>query len=188
MTVRSPKTERFAGWDKRTIPVVPKLMAILQDAYDAAPEGSERVFGLSRNNLNRTMVAILKRAEVEPFGRCFQVLRQSCETEWSNSLPAHAIAAWLGHSEVVSREHYLQVTSEMFDKATGKSAAECAAVCSRTDSHGVASGDDAKVVSHADEPTKTGVSGSQDTENATAPPGIRTPDPLIKSQLLCQLS
>ena len=34
--------------------------------------------------------------------------------------PAHAIAARMGHSEVVSREPYLTVTPEMFDEATGK--------------------------------------------------------------------
>ena len=69
--------------------------------------------GLSRNNLHRTMHAILKRAGIEPFERCFQVLRQSCETEWSEGFPQHAVSAWLGHSEAVSREELHRVYQKL---------------------------------------------------------------------------
>lgn len=149
LSVYSPKTERYEKHRRRAVPIVPKLMRLLQDAYDAAEDGQERVLGLSRNNLHRTLHVILRRAGIEPFKRCFQVLRQSCETEWSDQFPQHAVSAWLGHSEQVSRDHYLQVTDEMFDRAirsvgndsnrpAGKSAAECAAVDSRTDSQTVA--------------------------------------------------
>ena len=90
----------------------------------------------------------------------------------------------MGHSEVVSREPYLTVTPEMFDKATGKSAAKSAAVGSRADSHGVATRQCDKVVSHANEPIKQGVPGPYDTGNATGPRGIRTLDRAIMSRLL----
>ena len=53
LSVRSPKTERFERHRRRTVPITPKLAAILQDAFDAAEDGQERVCGLSRNNLRR---------------------------------------------------------------------------------------------------------------------------------------
>ncbi len=130
------------------------------------------------------MHAILKRAEIDPFGLCFQVLRQSCETEWSERFPAHAVSAWLGHSENVSREHYLMVTDDMWDRASTQSAAECAAASSRTGSQGLANGDNDKHTSRPEAPTKIGVSAPYDTENAIGPGGIRTPDQAIMSRLL----
>jgi hypothetical protein len=80
---------------------------------------------------------ILKRAEIEWFGRCFPVLRQSCETEWAARFPQHAVSAWLGHSERVSEKHYLMVTDELSDLAAGR-AAKSAAAGSCTDSQGAA--------------------------------------------------
>ena len=64
------------------------------------------------------MQGVLKRARINPFGRPFQVLRQSCETEWSEHFPQHAVSAWLGHSEAVSRNHYLMITNDMWKRAT----------------------------------------------------------------------
>lgn len=53
LTVHSPKTERYTGKDKRLVPIVPRLMTILQYACEAAEDGQEQVCGLSRNNLHR---------------------------------------------------------------------------------------------------------------------------------------
>ncbi len=195
LSVYSPKTERYEKHRRRNVPVVPELMAILQDAFDAAEPGEERIVRLSRNNLHRTMHAILKRAEIAPWDNCFQALRRSRETEWSLTFPQHAVSAWLGHSEQISRDHYLQVPEEIFDRAAGLhgdssdpntsgSAAKSAAANSRIGSQGRATGENAQDVSYHEKPTNTG----SNAENGTAPPGTRTPDPLIKSQLLCQLS
>ncbi len=74
LSVHAPKTARFDKHPRRTVPIVPRLMRILEDAFDPAEAGQEWVVGLSRNNLYRTM---------------------------------HAVSGWLGHSEAVSREHYL---------------------------------------------------------------------------------
>lgn len=137
LIVRSPKTERYPGKDKRLVPIVPALMAILQDAYDAAEDGTERTCGLSKSNLPRKLYVILKRAGIDPFPRCFQVLRQSCETEWSQRFPQYAVSAWLGHSEKVSREHYLMIPDDLW-----KSAAECAAVSPGIESQGLANNTD----------------------------------------------
>ena len=38
----------------------------------------------------------------------------------AEQFPSHVVCAWLGNSEVVAREHYLQVTDEHFKAATGR--------------------------------------------------------------------
>ena len=45
LTVYAPKSERYPGHEQRILPIVPKLMRLLQDAFDAAQEGRERVWG-----------------------------------------------------------------------------------------------------------------------------------------------
>ncbi len=52
MSVYSPKTERYEKHRRRIVPISPSLLTILQDAWDDAREGQERVVGLSRNNLH----------------------------------------------------------------------------------------------------------------------------------------
>ena len=121
--------------------------------------GLHGVIPLSPNNLHRTVGSIIKRAELDPISRPFQVFRQSCETEWSMTLPQHAVSVWLGHSETVSRKHYLLVPDELFDRAAGKvpnapdeGAAESAAVDSGTNSQAPAMPSEYHDVSCPDNP------------------------------------
>ncbi len=117
--VRSPKTERHDGKESRFVPIAPKLAPILREAIEAAEDGEERVVVLANP---RRLASIVTRAGVPAWNKLYQTLRQSCETEWAMSFPAHAVAAWLGHSEVVSQRHYLMVPDELFDQAAGRSA------------------------------------------------------------------
>jgi integrase len=50
LSVYSPKTERYEKHRRRTARIVPKLLTVLQDAFDAVAVGQERVIPLSRNN------------------------------------------------------------------------------------------------------------------------------------------
>ena len=191
LSVHSPKTERYEKHRRRSVPITPELATILQDAFDAAEDGAQLVVGLSRNNLHRTMETIVKRAEVEAFGRCFQVLRQSRETEWAMRFPQHAVSKWLGHSERVSVEHYLQVPDDIYDRAAGriadsddsdtsKSAAECAAATSRIAPQGAADGASDSI----ETPLENPIFIEENAENGTGPGGIRTHDQAIMSRLL----
>ena len=36
--------------------------------------------------------------------------------------PAHLVLAWIGHTAAVARDHYLKVTDEDYDRASGKEA------------------------------------------------------------------
>lgn len=50
LSVYSPKTERYEKHRRRTTPITPKLMTILQDAFDDAETGQEHVVSLSRKS------------------------------------------------------------------------------------------------------------------------------------------
>jgi len=182
LSVYSPKTERYEKHRRRTVPITPQLMRLLQDAFDAAEDGQERVCGLSRNNLHRMVQAILKRAGIVPFRRFFQVLRQSCDTEWKQTFPSYAVDVWLGHSERVSERHYLMIPDDVWDRAAGlvdspdPGAAKCAAVSSRTESQGLANSESDKGTLHPENPRKIGVFVGLGGENATSGARDRTGD------------
>ena len=48
-------------------------------------------------------------------------MRSSCQTGLANKFPAHVVYQWLGNSEIVAKEHYLQVTEEHFQSACSPS-------------------------------------------------------------------
>jgi len=119
LTVRSPKTARFAGHESRLVPIVPKLMALLQARFDESPEGTEQLITIrGRWNFGHVFRAACARAGVEPWLRPWQTLRQSAEKEWAMSFPQFAVSKWIGHSITVSGRHYTDgVPDELFDKA-----------------------------------------------------------------------
>jgi len=139
LTVYAPKTKRT-----RIVPIVATLWPMLQDAFDAAAECSDRIITLSRNNRHRTFHDILRKAGQVAWPDLFQTLRRSCETDLARTCPQHAVSAWIGHSMKVSERYYLQLTDDLYDLASGI-AAESAAV-----GHGIASQQAAK----AEEPSK----------------------------------
>ena len=62
---------------------------------------------------------LVTRAGLTPWPRTFQNLRASCETDWVDRCPAHAVAKWLGHSPLIAAQHYLHVRDAHFDLITG---------------------------------------------------------------------
>ncbi len=69
-------------------------------------------------NLRTTFLKIITRAKVEPWGKPFQNLRSSRETELVQTHPVHVVTAWLGNTPKVAMAHYLQVRDEDFETAT----------------------------------------------------------------------
>jgi len=121
LTVRSPKTERHEGHERRVVPITPRLMALLQARFDDCPEGEERLITISgKGALIRLVRRIWARAGVEPWSRLWQTLRSSCEKEWAMSFPQYAVSKWIGHSITVSGRHYANaVPVELVDRAAG---------------------------------------------------------------------
>ena len=189
MSVYAPKTERYEQHRRRLVPIVPKLMRILQDAFDAADEGAELVLPLSRNNLHRTIDCIIERAGLSEIRRPFQVMRGSCDTEWKQHLPGYAVDRWLGHSKDVSESHYLSLPDELWarassdapdDSSAAAGAATGAAVGSCIELHGVEIDDDDKTAA----PNETTCFLVSNDENRDGPGGTRTPDKAIMSRRL----
>ena len=131
--VRSPKTEHHEHGAERWVPIFPELLPYLLDAREVAGPGS--VWCVTRyrdatQNLRTQFERIIRRAGVEPWPRLWQNLRSSRQTEIADAFPAHVAGAWLGNSVAVAREHYLQVTDEHWERASGgatKAAAKAAA-------------------------------------------------------------
>ena len=122
LTVRSPKTERFAGHEQRIVPITPKLMKLLQDAFDALEEGADgHLVTISSTGWAHTALRdAIRDAGLEPWDDLFQTLRRSCEIEWAQSFPQFAVSKWIGHSILVSGRHYANLIPEtLFAEATG---------------------------------------------------------------------
>lgn len=70
MRVRSPKTEAHAGKGVRTIPLFPRLRAVLVDAFAAAEDETEHVIARYRNskrtNLRTHLLPLIDRAGCPP--------------------------------------------------------------------------------------------------------------------------
>ncbi len=103
--VTSPKTEHHPGKGTRVIPLFPQLSAILEEAFEAAPEGTVYVVnekyrkaamgprGWRGCNLRTTMGKIIRRAGLSPWPRLFHNMRSSRETELVERFPVHVVTA-----------------------------------------------------------------------------------------------
>ena len=142
-------------------PILPELLTLLEQGYTQAPEGAITIVALSHGNVRRKLPDIIKNAKLKPWEDLFQTLRRSCETHFvSLGNPTHAVSAWLCHSNQVSKDHYLMITSDAFTKATetktdlvdrpktrsSKSGAESGAVSSRKASQGQETSESTKKV------------------------------------------
>ena len=137
MTITSPKTEHHDGKETRQCPVFPELIQLLAEAREVAPVDSVYMIQRYRDssqNLRTQFQRIIKKAGVQPWPKLWQNLRATRATELTEDFPEHVVVQWLGHSEKVSREHYLQVTDEHWRRAVtgepkhGKNVAESTAV------------------------------------------------------------
>ena len=98
----------------------PELRPYLEDAFEQATPGSEFVISRYRDggqNLRSQLNRIIRRAGLTPWEKTFQNLRSTRETELAEQFPLHVVCKWIGNSQPVAAKHYLQVTSEHFERA-----------------------------------------------------------------------
>lgn len=139
MRVPVAKLERFADKAVRIVPIFPALRPYLLEAFEQAGNGDVYVITRYRTagiNLRTQLERILVRAGVTQWPRLFHNLRASCQTDLARDFPAHVVCEWIGNSEAVARDHYLQVTEADFEKAS-QPEAKSEAVGSRNGSQGV---------------------------------------------------
>ncbi len=107
LTVIAHKSER------RVIPLFPELRPFLEESFEAAPEGCSHVVHRYRStnaNLRTQLQRIAKRAGVELWGKPFQNMRSTRDTELLRRYPIHIAAAWIGNSPEIALRHYAQLT------------------------------------------------------------------------------
>lgn len=135
-TVRSPKTERYAGHGSRVVPIFPELAPLLEECFAQAAEGETLVLpflrGRSDASLRGPLTRAINRAGVEEWPRMWHNLRSSRQTELEDRFPTHTVCSWLGNNESTARKHYLQVLDRHFDEAA-QNAAQSAPVSSGND-------------------------------------------------------
>lgn len=135
LMIHSPKTEHHAGKGSRAVPIFAELRPYLDEVFNAVTNGFEQpvnpdawvLAGLHRQaatagdwkrvNLRTRFEKIIKRAGVTPWPRLWHNLRASRQTELTEVFPAHVVSAWLGNSERIAAQHYLQVLDSHFEKA-----------------------------------------------------------------------
>ncbi|QOV92331.1 tyrosine-type recombinase/integrase [Humisphaera borealis] len=118
--VHAPKTEHYSNKGTRVIPMFPELKRYLLEVFQNASEGSEFVITRYRNpnsNLRTQLMRIIDVADVEPWPRLFHNLRATRQTELCEIFPGHVVCQWLGNSEDVAKDHYLQVTDQHYERA-----------------------------------------------------------------------
>ena len=123
MTVPSPNTEHHAGRESRQVPLFPELLPHLDAVHAAAgfpPTGPVLTHRRGTNaNLRQGLLRYLKRAKIEPWPRLFHNLRASRQTELAETFPSHVVCAWIGNTQAIAQEHYLQVTDDHFARGAG---------------------------------------------------------------------
>jgi integrase len=118
--VPSCKTEHYEGGDERMMPLFPELRPYLLQAFEKAEPGTEYVITRYRDtnaNLRTQLHRIIRRAGLTPWPKPFHNLRSTRQTELQEHFPGHVVCAWLGNSEGVAEDHYLQVTDAHFARA-----------------------------------------------------------------------
>ena len=121
--VSNPKTEHHQGHESREVPLFPKLLPHLREAFEKAEEGAGFCITRYRDqkvNLRTRLLWIIKRAGLKPWPKLWQNLRSTRETELADQFPAHVASAWIGNSVAVAVKHYLQVTEDHFKQAAKK--------------------------------------------------------------------
>ena len=118
--IHSPKTEHIEGKATRICPLFPELEQYLMEAFQQAPAGQKKVLAMDlsiASNLRTHAHRIIKQAGLIPWGKTFQNLRASRETELVETFPLHVVTGWLGNSPDIARKHYLQTHEEHFRRA-----------------------------------------------------------------------
>lgn len=134
LRVPSPKTA-VHGKSYRVVPILPEIRPHLDALFfDPANEGREFILTRLRSrdsaksadrgywanmNLRQHFLRLLERAGVKPWPKLFHNLRSSAQTDLAGRFPIHVVCDWLGNTQAVAQDHYLQTTDEHFTAASG---------------------------------------------------------------------
>lgn len=107
----------------RTVPIDPRLHAVLLARFADAGEGESPVT-LSYGNMIRDLKVITKRAGMANWAKPFHTLRKNCESDWLARHPVMDVCEWLGNSPAVAQAHYHRTLDSTMDQAAGEQESE----------------------------------------------------------------
>jgi integrase len=121
--VQCVKTET-KGKATREIPLFPELLPFIEklrsSTQNAAPDDFV-IPALRRStgaNVRKRMSHAIRTAGLKSWPRVFHNLRSSRQTELEERFPRKTVCEWMGNSEQIADQHYLQVREEHFDIAS----------------------------------------------------------------------
>lgn len=113
ITVPAVKTKQ------RELPLFPELIPYLQALQEQAEDEYlfPRLRQFTDSNLRKQMSKLIRRSGMTVWPKLFQNIRSSRQTELEERFPRKTVCCWMGNSETVADQHYLQVLDEHFDRA-----------------------------------------------------------------------
>ena len=135
--VHSPKTEG-QGKSKRIVPIFQELYPLFREAFEAAPEGIDRVYPeiTPEKSLGSFITKIATRAGIVLWEKPFNNMRSTRATELVEIYPSHIVNEWMGHTEAVAMAHYRQATGKaaekFFEQAAGIEKTPTEKMCGKT--------------------------------------------------------
>lgn len=108
----------------RQSPIWPEVLKLLEERYDEAPEGVERVLpfmqGRTDASLRKPLQKAITAAGVPSWRRLFHNLRYTRQNELLEAgHPRKAVCYWVGNSEDVADKNYEDITAADWERATG---------------------------------------------------------------------
>lgn len=125
--IHASKTKRY-GKGERVAPLFPELRTELDALFALVQPGLEvpadsyviQSYRDTETNLRKALNRVADAAGVEQWPKPFMALRASRRTELEREgFKNHVLNEWFGHSGAVAETHYLSVTEDDFEAASG---------------------------------------------------------------------
>lgn len=121
IAVQSPKKDgKPDKW--RVIPIFKELRPYLEDVFDQAEPRSTHVISKDRvsgETYAQYFKKLCNRNGIPVWEKFFINLRSTRETELTEEYPLHVVCAWIGNSTRIAKKHYLQITKDHMNRASG---------------------------------------------------------------------
>jgi len=90
------------------VPIFPEVAKLLLSQSEAVSTGTVYVFPNLRSNTNTSTTAVkyVRAAGVEVWGKFWNALRASCETDLMDRYDLRRACAWIGNSPRIAMKHY----------------------------------------------------------------------------------
>ena len=84
----------------------------LNNMFEGTGTACNLIESRKHNLIHKILRDACRELDIEPF--TFQQCRQTRDSIWHKQFPSYVVCAWLGHSEQVSREHYLTIDETFY--------------------------------------------------------------------------